>query len=230
MLSLRTREQKIILQGGLVDMVRKTFDRELELLNRSLIEMGNLCVDGIDLALDALFKKDAVESINEKVHIIERDTDRKERDIEDLCMKLILRQQPVARDLKVISAALRMVSDMERIGDQVADIADIAKNIGDKTLGGETHIKDMAMEAKTMVINSVESFVNKNIELADNVIESDEKVDVLFVQLKRELLKIIYKDISLGQIALDVLMVAKYFERLGDHAVNIAECVKYAYK
>lgn len=210
-------------------MMRKTFDKELALLNTRLIEMGNMCVDGIDLAMETLFAKVDMESMVNKIHNIERDTDRKERDIEDLCMKMILRQQPVARDLKIISAALRMIADMERIGDQVADIADIAKNLNGNILNAETHIKEMAEETKLMVINSVESFVNKDLDLADKVILKDEKVDQLFVQLKSELLRVLYKDISMGEPVLDVLMVAKYFERLGDHAVNIAEWVEFAY-
>ena len=210
-------------------MVRKAYDKELALLNSKLIDMGNMCVDGIDYALEGLFDPCDMENLVENVHYIEKETDRVESDIEDMCMKLILRQQPVARDLKVITAAMRMVADMERIGDQVADIVDIAKKIEKKTLGGETHIKEMALETKKMIINSVESFVNKDVKLAQEVVDNDEKVDQLFIQLKSELLKVLYQDISQGSLALDVLMVTKYFERLGDHAVNIAETVQYAY-
>ncbi len=210
-------------------MVRKAYDKELALLNSKLIDMGNMCVDGIDYALEGLFDPCDMENLVENVHYIEKETDRVESDIEDMCMKLILRQQPVARDLKVITAAMRMVADMERIGDQVADIVDIAKKIEKKTLGGETHIKEMALETKKMIINSVESFVNKDVKLAQEVVDNDEKVDQLFIQLKSELLKVLYQDISQGSLALDVLMVTKYFERLGDHAVNIAEAVQYAY-
>lgn len=211
-------------------MVRKAYDKELALLNSKLIDMGNMCVDGIDYAIEGLFNPCDMDNLVQDVHVIEKETDRIESDIEDMCMKLILRQQPVARDLKVITAAMRMVADMERIGDQVADIVDIAKKIEKQTLGGETHIKEMAVETKNMIINSVESFVTRDIKLAQSVIENDEKVDQLFVQLKSELLKVLYQDISQGSLALDVLMVTKYFERLGDHAVNIAEAVQYAYK
>lgn len=210
-------------------MVRKAYDKELALLNSKLIDMGNMCVDGIDYALEGLFDPCDMENLVENVHYIEKETDRVESDIEDMCMKLILRQQPVARDLKVITAAMRMVADMERIGDQVADIVDIAKKIEKKTLGGEIHINEMALETKKMIINSVESFVNKDVKLAQEVVDNDEKVDQLFIQLKSELLKVLYQDISQGSLALDVLMVTKYFERLGDHAVNIAEAVQYAY-
>lgn len=212
-------------------MMRKVFDKELAALNTNLIEMGNLCVDGIDLAIESLFDKENREAKSERIHAIERDTDRKERDIEDLCVNMILRQQPVARDLKIISAALRMISDMERIGDQVADIADIAMKLETNDVFNlDTHIKDMSAEVKKMVINSIEAFVNKDIYMAKDVVDNDEKVDQLFMQIKSELLRVLYKDISKGQIVLDILMVAKYFERIGDHATNVAQWVEYTYE
>ncbi len=212
-------------------MVRRVLDSELATLNRKLIEMGNLCVDGIDLAIDELFgKKRQEEKVEEakKIHDIERATDRKERDIEDLCVNMILRQQPVARDLKVISAALRMISDMERIGDQVADIADIAKKLeGREIFNMDTHIKEISSEVKKMVIESVEAFVDRDLQKAEKTIIDDEKVDALFKKIKSELVRVLYQDISKGEIVLDILMVAKYFERIGDHATNIAQWVQY---
>ena len=193
-------------------MMRKVFDKELAMLNTRLIEMGDLCVEGIDMAIEVLFNRENIESKVQLIHTVERDTDRKERDIEDLCVNMILRQQPVAKDLRIISAALRMIADMERIGDQVADI------------------KDMANEVKGMVTNSIEAFVNKDVKMATDVVANDERVDQLFVQIKSELLRVLYQDISKGQIVLDILMVAKYFERIGDHATNVAQWVEYTYE
>lgn len=212
-------------------MMRKVFDKELAMLNTRLIEMGDLCVEGIDMAIEVLFNRENIESKVQLIHTVERDTDRKERDIEDLCVNMILRQQPVAKDLRIISAALRMIADMERIGDQVADIADIAEKLeSGEIFNLDTHIKDMANEVKRMVTNSIEAFVNKDVKMAADVVVNDERVDQLFVQIKSELLRVLYQDISKGQIVLDILMVAKYFERIGDHATNVAQWVEYTYE
>ena len=212
-------------------MMRKVFDKELAMLNTRLIEMGDLCVEGIDMAIEVLFNRENIESKVQLIHTVERDTDRKERDIEDLCVNMILRQQPVAKDLRIISAALRMIADMERIGDQVADIADIAQKLeSGEIFNLDTHIKDMANEVKGMVTNSIEAFVNKDVKMAAGVVANDERVDQLFVQIKSELLRVLYQDISKGQIVLDILMVAKYFERIGDHATNVAQWVEYTYE
>lgn len=212
-------------------MMRKVFDKELAMLNTRLIEMGDLCVEGIDMAIEVLFNRENIESKVQLIHTVERDTDRKERDIEDLCVNMILRQQPVAKDLRIISAALRMIADMERIGDQVADIADIAQKLeSGEIFNLDTHIKDMANEVKRMVTNSIEAFVNKDVKMAVDVVANDERVDQLFVQIKSELLRVLYQDISKGQIVLDILMVAKYFERIGDHATNVAQWVEYTYE
>ena len=212
-------------------MMRKVFDKELAMLNTRLIEMGDLCVEGIDMAIEVLFNRENIESKVQLIHTVERDTDRKERDIEDLCVNMILRQQPVAKDLRIISAALRMIADMERIGDQVADIADIAQKLeSGEIFNLDTHIKDMANEVKEMVTNSIEAFVNKDVKMATDVVANDERVDQLFVQIKSELLRVLYQDISKGQIVLDILMVAKYFERIGDHATNVAQWVEYTYE
>ena len=212
-------------------MMRKVFDKELAMLNTRLIEMGDLCVEGIDMAIEVLFNRENIESKVQLIHTVERDTDRKERDIEDLCVNMILRQQPVAKDLRIISAALRMIADMERIGDQVADIADIAEKLeSGEIFNLDTHIKDMDNEVKGMVTNSIEAFVNKDVKMAADVVANDERVDQLFVQIKSELLRVLYQDISKGQIVLDILMVAKYFERIGDHATNVAQWVEYTYE
>ena len=212
-------------------MMRKVFDKELAMLNTRLIEMGDLCVEGIDMAIEVLFNRENIESKVQLIHTVDRDNDRKERDIEDLCVNMILRQQPVAKDLRIISAALRMIADMERIGDQVADIADIAQKLeSGEIFNLDTHIKDMANEVKGMVTNSIEAFVNKDVKMAADVVANDERVDQLFVQIKSELLRVLYQDISKGQIVLDILMVAKYFERIGDHATNVAQWVEYTYE
>ena len=206
--------------------MRNKFDSQLEKLNLELITMGALCEDAISASVkgfldddDALCRK-AVES--------EDEINRKERDIESICMKLLLEQQPVARDLRVISSALKMISDMERIGDQAYDIAEIAKFIKNSNVKSKIHIKDMAAAATKMVTDSVESFVKKDVELARAVMAYDDKVDNLFDCAKDELVQLITEDKANGEFCIDLLMIAKYLERIGDHAVNIAEWVEYS--
>ena len=206
--------------------MRNKFDSQLEKLNLELLTMGALCEDAISASVkgfldddDALCRK-AVES--------EDEINRKERDIESICMKLLLEQQPVARDLRVISSALKMISDMERIGDQAYDIAEIAKFIKNSNVKSKIHIKDMAAAATKMVTDSVESFVKKDVELARAVMAYDDKVDNLFDCVKDELVQLITEDKANGEFCIDLLMIAKYFERIGDHAVNIAEWVEYS--
>ena len=206
--------------------MRNKFDSQLEKLNLELITMGALCEDAISASVkgfldddDALCRK-AVES--------EDEINRKERDSESICMKLLLEQQPVARDLRVISSALKMISDMERIGDQAYDIAEIAKFIKNSNVKSKIHIKDMAAAATKMVTDSVESFVKKDVELARAVMAYDDKVDNLFDCVKDELVQLITEDKANGEFCIDLLMIAKYLERIGDHAVNIAEWVEYS--
>lgn len=206
--------------------MRNKFDSQLEKLNLELITMGALCEDAISASVkgfldddDALCRK-AVES--------EDEINRKERDIESICMKLLLEQQPVARDLRVISSALKMISDMERIGDQAYDIAEIAKFIKNSNVKSKIHIKDMAAAATKMVTDSVDSFVKKDVELARAVMAYDDKVDNLFDCVKDELVQLITEDKANGEFCIDLLMIAKYLERIGDHAVNIAEWVEYS--
>ena len=154
--------------------------------------------------------------------------DKKERDIESICMKLLLRQQPVARDLRVISSALKMISDMERIGDQASDIVELAQYIKKSDVKYKTHLSDMANEVIKMVTKSIKSFVKKDIEMARNVIVYDDVVDNYFEEIKKELIRIISSGESDGEEFIDILMIAKYLERIGDHATNIAEWVEYA--
>ena len=205
--------------------MRRQCDQQLALLNRELIEMGALCEEVISGAAKALLDGDS--GLRETVLAAERDINQKERDIESLCMKLLLQQQPVARDLRTISSALKMISDMERIGDQAADIAEITRDIADNSIKDLVPIGDMARATIKMVTDSVDSFVRKDLGLAEAVISSDDVVDDLFLQVREELIRRIGMGDS-GEVCIDLLMIAKYLERIGDHAVNIAEWVEYS--
>ncbi len=207
--------------------MRNRLNEQLEQLNVELIKMGALCEESIACAIKALFG-DNTDSMIKKVNRNEEETDHLEREIEALCMKLFLREQPVARDLRNVSSALKMISDMERIGDQSQDIAEIAGFVHSKNLAGKVHISDMAKEAAKMVTISVDSFVKKDPELAREAIDSDDKVDALFVEVKRELTALVRNDTEEAEYFMDLLMVAKYLERIADHAVNIAEWVMFS--
>ena len=206
--------------------MRNKFDSQLEKLNLELITMGALCEDAISASVKAMLDGD--DALCEKVFATDAEIDQKERDIEAICMRLLLQQQPVARDLRVISSALKMISDMERIGDQASDIAEITKFIKNSNVGSRVHISDMAKAAIKMVTDSVESFVKKDLSLARAVMEYDDKVDNLFGFVKDELVRLIAEDRANGEFCIDLLMIAKYLERIGDHAVNIAEWVEYS--
>lgn len=206
--------------------MRNKFDSQLEKLNLELITMGALCEDAISASVKAMLNGD--ETLCDKVFAADAEIDQKERDIEAICMKLLLQQQPVARDLRVISSALKMISDMERIGDQASDIAEITKFIKNSSVQSRVHISDMAAAAIKMVTDSVESFVKKDLSLARAVMEYDDKVDNLFGCVKDELVRLIAEDRANGEFCIDLLMIAKYLERIGDHAVNIAEWVEYS--
>jgi phosphate transport system protein len=206
--------------------MRAKFDRQLDLLNSEIIEMGDMCVNAISSVVMGLFETDV--AVGEKLADFENQINHKEREIEGLCMRLLLQQQPVARDLRTISSALKMISDMERIGDQAFDISEILGVIGNERIKGAEHISEMAKAAIKMVTDSVQSFVNKDIELVKKVISYDDVVDELFVNVKKELIKTITENPEKGEICLDFLMIAKYFERIGDHATNIAQWVEYS--
>ena len=204
--------------------MRNRFDTQLELLNKELIEMGDLCEELIKISQKALLEdKDYVETARAK----EMEVDRMESDIENLCMKLLLKQQPVARDLRSVSSALKMISDMERIGDQSLDIIEIAGYVKKCDKESKHYIEDMSNAAGKMVSDSVEAFVRKDEELAKEVIASDDKVDALFDIMKRRLIEIVSKEQADGEMYIDLIMIAKYYERIGDHATNIAEWVLY---
>ena len=205
--------------------MRNQFDTQLNTLHVELIKMGALCEESIAAAMKSILEGDG--AMAERAAGAEREIDRKERDIEALCMKLLLQQQPVARDLRAISSALRMISDMERIGDQASDIAEISAFLTGCPLTGRVHLKEMALEAVQMVTNSVDAFVNSDLDLARAVMRRDDTVDGFFRQIKDELIALIVEDSRNGEFCLDLMMIAKYLERIGDHAVNIAEWVEY---
>ncbi len=207
--------------------MRNHFDEQLGQLNVELIKMGALCEESIACAVKAVFD-DKTDSMIARVNENENEIDHMEHDIEALCMKLLLHQQPVAGDLRTVSSALRMISDMERIGDQSQDIAEIAGMIHSTDLAGKVHISDMANEAISMVTMSVDSFVKKDVELAQKAIDADDKVDALFLNVKDELTQLVRSDADDAEYVMDLLMAAKYLERIGDHATNIAEWVKYS--
>jgi len=206
--------------------MRSRFDQQLERLHLELTRMGAQCEQAIAAGIKALLEDDD-EMAGEAI-AIEREIDQQEREIESLCMKLLLQQQPVARDLRMVSSALKMISDMERIGDQAADIAEITRHIGGAPLPGQVRLKEMAQAAAKMVAGSVDAFVKRDLNLAGGVIQYDDVVDELFVRIKEELTELIRRDASSAEEVLDLLMIAKYLERIGDHAVNLAEWVEYS--
>ena len=206
--------------------MRDRFNEQLERLHLEMIRMGALCEDAISAAAEALLKGD--DKLAQAAIDAERETDQKEREVEDLCLKLLLQQQPVAKDLREISAALKMISDLERIGDQAADIAELTRFVKLTDDTGRLHIGDMARAVISMVTDCVDSFVKKDLELARRVMAEDDEVDALFVQVRKELIALIAADASRGEVGLDLLMVAKYLERIGDHATNVAEWVEFS--
>jgi phosphate transport system protein len=207
--------------------MRNKFDEQLELLHSELITMGKLCESAILRASQALLEGNL--SLASKAISTEDEINEKEREIERLCLKLLLQQQPVAKDLRQISSALKMITDMERIGDQAADICEIIQVAKFQHISHSIqHIEDMAKATIKMVCESIEAFVRKDEKLVDAVIQYDDVVDELFDKVREEIISMIYEDRNNGEQALDLLMIAKYFERIGDHAVNIAEWVDFS--
>ena len=206
--------------------MRSRFDEQLALLNKELIEMGALCEEVIARASQSLTEGNT--ALAAKVSPLDAEIDRKEREIESLCLKLLLQQQPVAKDLRQISAALKMITDMERIGDQAEDIAEIVRFLGGRGAENSDLLRDMARSTIKMVTESVDAYVKGDVTLAGQVIAEDDVVDDYFARVKRALIERIAKDPSDGEFALDLLMIAKYFERIGDHATNIAEWVIFS--
>ena len=210
--------------------MRSKFDEQLRLLNQEMMYMGTMIEDSIQKAIDALIDQNA--ELAKKIMNSDNDVDHEQKKIENICFNLLMQQQPVAKDLRVISAAMKMVTDMERIGDHAADISEMTILMADsdyeKSAINMEVIKEMAKETTDMVIKSVDAFVNKDLELARWVINRDDVVDDLFDSFRKELIQKINENVKNGEMATDMLMVAKYFERIGDHATNIAEWVIYS--
>ena len=207
--------------------MRNRFDEQLKQLNKEIITMGTLIEQAIETAVEALMHQDVEKA--RKAMGSDDEINHQERTIENLCLRLLLQQQPVARDLRVISAALKMITDMERIGDHAADLSELTIIMADKPYMKKLdHIEQMAKETMVMLISSLEAYVNKNLQQAKQVIAHDDIVDELFLEVKRELINLIYENPENGEQAADLLMAAKYFERIGDHAANIAEWVIFS--
>lgn len=208
-------------------MMRSRFDEKLTQLNNNLIEMGALVEHAIARATKALKERD----VKTAKKIMTDDTliDEKEKEIESLCLKLILNQQPVARDLRQISTALKIITDMERIGDQAADISELCIYLSEQQFIKKlVNIPQMATATIKMVSDSIDAFVNKDLALAHSVIDYDDVVDGLYETIKKDLIELIHEDVDNGEQAFDLLQITKYYERIGDHAVNIAEWVIFS--
>ena len=206
--------------------MRELFEEQLLLLNQELTEMGSLCEEIISLATQALGSY--TKELGEKVSKVGAKIDEEERTIETICMRLLLRQQPVARDLRAVSAALKMITDMERIGDQAEDIAEIISFLHGHQAEDNDLLREMAKATIRMVTESVDAYVKCDTMLAEQIIAEDDTVDGYFTQVKERLIGKIAQDPADGEYALDLLMIAKYFERIGDHATNIAEWVIFS--
>ena len=207
-----------------VNRMRKRFEEELEALNEELVKMGTIVEQAIALGTKAILEQDG--KVISLVRELEEQTNEMEKQIESRALRIILSQQPVARDLRLISTALKMIRDMERIGDQALDISEIAVHFEGKTfIKKPVHIMMMSEQAVKMVNQSVDAFVKHDIDLAQQVISADDIIDDLFVTVRQELIDLIRDNPDNGEQAMDFMMVAKYLERIGDHAVNIAEWV-----
>lgn len=207
--------------------MRTRFDEQLRQLKIELIRMGSLCEEAISISAKVL--EGDIKAPVERVFSLEHEIDQLEHDIETRCMRMLLQQQPVAKDLRVISAALKMISDMERIGDQAADIAELTGYVADTIQQqNRLHITKMARAAVGMVTESVEAFVQGDLQLVQKVIRDDDAVDELFLRVRQELVQALKDESGKPNAILDLLMIAKYFERIGDHAVNVAEWVEYS--
>lgn len=207
--------------------MRRGFDAQLQELNTELIEMGALIEHAIQSSVESLVEQDATKA--RRAIAFDREVDQKEKDIESLCLKLLLQQQPVARDLRLISAALKMITDMERIGDQTSDIAEIIISAGMSEARDISVIGTMAEATSKMVHDSILAYVNKDLEMAQKVMLADDEVDRMFELVKAKLVELILKDGGKqGEKAIDLIMITKYLERIGDHATNIAEWVEFS--
>ncbi len=212
--------------------MRMHLEEQLQQLNLEMIKMGVLCEEAIQSSIEALFGSgddaEEMKRMCEKVRTADDEIDHKERELESLCMKILLRQQPVASDLRIVSSVLKMISDLERIGDQASDIAELAQYIVHTDLAQKIKIRDMASESAAMVTDCIDAFVNKDIEGCRKVYVHDDIVDAMFTEVKDEIIALIQSDNSDGEACIDLLMTAKYLERIADHAVNVAGWVEYS--
>ena len=209
--------------------MRSKFDEQLLELNKEMIEMGNKIILSIKNAIEALVARD--ENMAKAIMESDAEVDHLQKKIEGICFNLLIQQQPVARDLRTVTAAMKMVTDMERIGDHAADISEMTILMGQNSqIDKFEHISQMATETMIMLNHSIEAYVEKNVIKAKEVIEHDDIVDDLFVEAKKDVIELILNSPSEGEGATDILMIAKYFERIGDHATNIAEWVIYSLK
>lgn len=207
--------------------MREKYMMQLKQLNDLLVQMGHMVEHAIEKSISALNNQNKETALG--VIDFDQEIDEKEKEIEQLCLKLLLCQQPVAKDLRFISSALKMITDLERIGDQAADIAEIAILLADTTyINDLENISQMAVETTDMVIRSINAYVKNDVAEAKRVIEHDDVVDELFVTVKKQLIHMINQNEENGEQAADLLMVAKYFERIGDHATNIAGWVIFS--
>ena len=207
--------------------MRSKFDEQLALLNNGLIEMGAAVEQAIMSAIHALDEQDV--ALAQKVISSDDEIDNKEKEIESLCLKILLQQQPVAKDLRLVSAALKMVTDIERIGDHASDISEITLLLANnRYIKKLEHITQMAEETVKMVNRSIDAFVRKDEALAKEVIAYDDVIDNLFDKVKGDLIELIKENAENGDEAIDLIMIAKYFERIGDHATNVAEWVIFS--
>ena len=207
--------------------MRKKFDEQLDDLSQEMIYMGNLIEQAIENAVDSLIHKNVEKAEN----IINSDDkiDNQERKIESLCLHLLLQQQPVAKDLRLISSTLKMITDMERIGDHATDIAELTIEMANQPyIKKLEHIEQMAKEIILMLINCLKAYVTRDVLTAENVIKHDDKVDKLFYMVKKDLIQMIHENYDYGEQASDLLLIAKYFERIGDHTTNIAEWIIFS--
>ena len=207
--------------------MRTKFDEQLHMLNQEMMHMGSMIEEKIQKAIEALIGQNR--SLAKKIMDGDCEVDREQKKIENICFNLLMQQQPVARDLRVISAAMKMVTDMERIGDHAADISEMTVMMSDTPYVADLEdIKKMASETVLMLIRSIEAYVEKDMLKAQSVIDHDDLVDDLFHKNKQDLIELIQKNPAVSEQAADMLMVAKYFERIGDHATNLAENIIFA--
>lgn len=207
--------------------MRAKFDEQLHMLNQEMMHMGSMIEDKIQKAIEALIGQNS--ALAKEIMEADNEVDREQKKIENICFNLLMQQQPVARDLRVISAAMKMVTDMERIGDHAADISEMTVMMASEPYAVDlSDIKKMASETVLMLIRSIEAYVEKDMLKAQSVIDHDDIVDELFNKVKQELIEMIRKNPAVSEQAADMLMVAKYFERIGDHATNLAELIIFA--